>query len=108
MLGRGAGDGVGHGIAQQQGDERRGRGDAQRAQPGREVEIVGEEQGEVLQRHAEIDRRHGVGIVGAEGDRQHQRKRQQEEDGEPDVGERDDEAHGVSSVASKAPRFARR
>ena len=43
---RGAGDGVGHGIAQQQRDQGRGGGDAQGGDPGGEIEIVGEQQPE--------------------------------------------------------------
>ncbi len=96
--GRGARDGIGHGIAQQQGDEGRGRGDPERGEPGSDVEIVGEEQDEVLERQAELDRRHGVGGVAAERNRQDERERQQEEEAKPYEGQRDDEAHGARSV----------
>ena len=99
-LGRGAGDGVGHGIAQQQGAQCRCGGDAQRGDPGREVEIVGEQQPEALEVDAELDRRRRVGRVGAERDHQHQHERQQEEDDQPGEGQGDDGAHALLARAA--------
>ena len=96
-VGRGAGDGIGHGIAQQQGHEGRGRRDAQRGEPGRQIEVVGEEQREALEAEAQLDRRHRVGRIGSHRDGQHQQAGQQKEDPEPQEREPDDEPHRLDS-----------
>ena len=90
-------DGVGHGIAEEQRDQSRGRRDAQRRQPGRDVEIVGEQQGEVLEAEAQLDRRRDVGRIGAERDGQDQSEWQQEENCEPQERKRDGVAHGLGA-----------